>query len=39
MRKSTFFISLMIGIFTALFAFLERFYKDDEEEKETSFFH
>jgi hypothetical protein len=38
MKKSTLLISLMIGIFTALFSFLEHFYKDDEE-NESTFFH
>ena len=38
MKRSTFFISLMIGMFTALFSFLRLFLKDDEE-NESAFFH
>jgi len=38
MKRSTFFISLMIGMFAALFSFLGLFLKDDEE-NESAFFH
>ena len=38
MKKSTFFLRLLIGIFSCLFAFLNLFYKDKEED-ESVFFH
>ena len=38
MNRSTFFLRLMIGFFSSLFAFLSLFYKDDEE-NESAFYH
>ena len=39
MGKSTFIIRALIGLFTSIFAFLALFFKDDEDENGSVFYH